>query len=48
MKLARLAVCLYVAMMFAGNAVAQEWPARPIKLVVPSGPGLGADILAQL
>jgi tripartite-type tricarboxylate transporter receptor subunit TctC len=35
-------------MLFANGAFAQDWPARPMKLVVPSGPGLGADILARL
>ena len=35
-------------MLVASNAVAQEWPTRPMKLIVPSGPGLGADILARL
>jgi tripartite-type tricarboxylate transporter receptor subunit TctC len=48
MKLARLALYLCVAMILAGNAFGQDWPARPIKLVVPSGPGLSADVLARL
>ena len=26
----------------------QAWPTRPIKLIVPSGPGLSADVLARL
>jgi tripartite-type tricarboxylate transporter receptor subunit TctC len=48
MKLTRLAICLSVALVLAGNAFGQDWPSRPIKLVVPSGPGLSADILARL
>ena len=32
----------------AGPAAAQEFPARPVHLVVPYTPGTGADILARL
>jgi len=32
----------------AGAADAQTWPSRPIKLIVPNGPGLASDILARL
>jgi len=32
----------------AGAANAQNWPSRPIKLIVPNGPGLASDILARL
>ena len=48
MKLLRLTIGLVAAIVLAGNAIAQEWPARPIKLVVPAGPGLSADVLARL
>ena len=33
---------------FGQTSPTQTWPARPIKLIVPSGPGLSADVLARL
>jgi tripartite-type tricarboxylate transporter receptor subunit TctC len=36
------------AAMFGGNAKAADYPARPIELIVPWGPGGGADQLARL
>jgi tripartite-type tricarboxylate transporter receptor subunit TctC len=32
----------------AGQANSQAWPARPIKLIVSTGPGLATDIMARL
>jgi len=52
MKLARHAMVLFIAMLagdaFGQTSSTQPWPTRPIKLIVPSGPGLGADVLARL
>jgi tripartite-type tricarboxylate transporter receptor subunit TctC len=48
-KMAALcAVVTMIAVAGAAPAVAQTWPAQPIKVVVGFGPGSAADILARL
>jgi len=32
----------------AGAAKAESWPSRPIKLIVPTGPGAATDVMARL
>ena len=34
--------------LFAAPLLAQSWPQRPVKFIIPFGPGAGADIGARL
>jgi tripartite-type tricarboxylate transporter receptor subunit TctC len=45
--LSRLLLCLAL-LASAGVAQAQTWPSRPMKLIVPQGPGSGTDVIARL
>lgn len=42
------ALCGAAVLMFAEVADAQIWPSRPIRLIVPTGPGAATDVMARL
>ena len=43
-----LCIAVVASIVGAGSAAAQSWPARPIKLIVPTGAGAATDIMARL
>ena len=43
----RAALCAAI-LAFAGAAHGQSWPNRPIKVIVPTGPGAATDVMARL
>jgi tripartite-type tricarboxylate transporter receptor subunit TctC len=46
-SIARFAACFALAV-FSVPSIAQTWPERPVKFILPLGPGAGADIGARL
>ena len=36
------------ALIFCAGAQAEEWPARPVRLLVPTGPGSATDVMARV
>src|SRR3982750_2405065 len=41
-------ILAFFLILFSTNAPAQEWPAKPVRFIVPSSPGGGTDIYARI
>ena len=48
MKIFLCALFCYVLILPAANADEGTWPTRPIKLIVPTGPGAATDVMARM
>lgn len=47
-RIARMAALLLATTLIVPAAQAQDWPSRPVRLIVPLTPGSGADIVARV
>jgi tripartite-type tricarboxylate transporter receptor subunit TctC len=41
-------IVLLAGLLTAGTALAQEWPAKPVRFIVPYPPGGGTDVIARI
>ena len=48
MKLLRHVLISFALIASADAALGQSWPQRPVKLIVPTGPGAATDVMARL
>jgi tripartite-type tricarboxylate transporter receptor subunit TctC len=48
MRMARWLAAACILLSCWGDAIAQSWPSRPVRLIVPTGPGAATDVMARL
>jgi tripartite-type tricarboxylate transporter receptor subunit TctC len=48
LKIAAMKLLAFLLVLFSANSFGQDWPARPVKIVVPFAPGGSADTLGRL
>ena len=39
---------LFLGLLLSGAACAQDWPAKPVRFIVPYPPGGGTDVIARI
>jgi tripartite-type tricarboxylate transporter receptor subunit TctC len=45
--IARVLAC-FILLLFAGAGLAQTWPARPVRMIIPFAPGGPTDVMARI
>src|SRR5262245_11477907 len=48
MRMVRWLAAVCIVLPCCGDAGAQSWPSRPVRLIVPTGPGAATDVMARL
>ena len=48
MKKLPLILAAVGSLLLSAHAMAQNWPTRPIRLIVPTGPGAATDVMARV
>src|SRR4051795_12369210 len=48
LKITTMRLLAFLLFFFSVNSFGQEWPARPVKIIVPFGPGGSADTLGRI